>query len=75
MATVETTKLGIPPDEMKILHPKVAGGTATEEETVELYTIARKWAFNILTMPEDEVFEIVRLEDYDWQKVKEEAWK
>jgi len=69
-----TTKLGIPPDEMKILHPKVAGGTANEEETVVLYEMARRWAFNVLTMPENEVFEIEKLNGYDWQKVKKEAW-
>jgi hypothetical protein len=70
-----TTRIGIPPDEMKPLHPKVAGGTANEEETAELYRLARKWALTILTLPEDEVFEIVELQDYDWQKVKKEAWK
>ena len=58
----EVSGLGVPVDDPR-------------KETVELYKMARKWAFNILTMPENEVFEIVELKDYDWEKVKKEAWK
>jgi formylmethanofuran dehydrogenase subunit E len=70
-----TSKVGIPPDVMKPLHPKVASGTATPDERAEMFTYARDWAFKILTLPEDEIFEIVELKDYDWQAVKKKAWK
>jgi formylmethanofuran dehydrogenase subunit E len=69
-----TSKVGIPPPEMRPLHPRVAAGECTQEERDELMVMARKWAFKVMTLPEADVFEIEELKDYDWEKVRDQAW-
>lgn len=61
-----TSKIGIPPADMTILHHKAETGKIKLGEKEQLWELARKWAFKVMIMSEQDLFEIEKLTAFDW---------
>ena len=61
-----TSKIGIPPADMTILHHKAETGKIKPGEKEQLWELARKWAFKVMIMSEQDLFEIEKLTAFDW---------
>ncbi len=51
---------------MTILHQKAETGKIKLGEKEQLWELARKWAFKVMIMSEQDLFEIEKLTAFDW---------